>query len=120
MAFSLKSWLHRKRVLAEVTLSGRSVQAHRVTNPFHAVSIHAGKSCHLTKQRYGDRRFLSVEAPQLPLPTCDPKACTCRYVHHEDRRSDPDRRLRDVWNPNARLAEGGDRRQVHGRRATDQ
>ena len=119
MAFNLSSWLRRKRVLAEVTLSGRSVQTHRVTNPYHAVSIKAGPSCNQTKQKYGDRRFLSAEAPVLPQPTCNVTACKCQYVHHDDRRSESDRRLRDVWNPYARLAEGGDRRQRQGRRAMD-
>lgn len=119
MAFNFMSWWHRQRVRAEVTLSGRSVEVHRVTNPYHAVSIKAGPSCHQTKLQYGGRRFLSAEAPQLPLPTCDVTACRCQYLHHDDRRAESDRRLRDVWNPNAKLAEGGDRRRLSGRRATD-
>ena len=119
MAFNPMSWWHRQRIHAEVTLSGLSVQAHRVTNPYHAVSIKAGPSCLRTKLQYGERRFLSAEAPPLPLPTCDVTACRCQYVHHDDRRAEPDRRLRDVWNQNARLAEGGDRRQLPGRRSTD-
>lgn len=119
MAFKLMTWWHRQRVLAEVTMSGRSVQSHRVTNPYHAVSIKAGPACHQTKLEYANRRFLSADAPLLPLPTCDATACKCQYVHHDDRRAEPDRRLRDVWNPNSRLAEGGDRRRVHGRRVTD-
>ncbi len=119
MVFNFVSWWHRKRVLVEVTMSGRSVQAHRVTNPYHAVSIKAGPNCHQTKLKYGDRRFLSAEAPPLPLPTCDATACKCQYAHHDDRRAETDRRLRDVWNTNAKLAEGGDRRRLPGRRATD-
>lgn len=119
MAFSFMSWIRRKRVLAEMPYSGRSVLAHRATNPYHAVSIKAGPACAQTKQQYGGRRFLSAEAPLLPLPTCDAAACRCQYVHHEDRRAESDRRLLDVWNPNARFAEGGDRRRLRGRRATD-
>jgi hypothetical protein len=119
MAFNLMSWWHRQRVLVEVTMSGREVQTHRVTNPYHAVSIKAGPSCVQTKLKYGSRRFLSAEAPPLPLPTCDVTACICQYAHHDDRRAEPDRRLQDVWNPNARLAEGGDRRRLRGRRVTD-
>jgi hypothetical protein len=119
MAFSLATWLHRKRVLAKVTLSGRPVEAHRVTNPYHAVSIKAGPSCSQTEQKYGDRRFLSAEAPPLPQPTCSATTCKCQYVHHEDRRAGTDRRFQDVWNPHARLADGGFRRQIRGRRATD-
>ena len=35
-----------------------------------------------------DRRWLSREAPQLPLPGCNwPSQCRCTYQHHEDRRT---------------------------------
>jgi hypothetical protein len=119
VAFNLSSWLHRKHVQAEVRLSGRLVQAHRVTNPYHAVSIEAGASCCRTAKMYGGRRYLSPEAPAIPLPTCDTKNCRCRYVHHEDRRELDDRRHRDIWDQNSRLAKGADRRVSHGRRVTD-
>jgi len=119
MDFSFSSWWHRKRVRAEVEHSGRAVQVHRVSNPFHAVSIKAGPACVQTANRYSGRRFLSKEAPLIPLPTCDTKNCRCRYVHHEDRRAGSDRRHRDVWDPTTRLAKGGDRRKTHGRRVTD-
>ena len=117
--FNLSSWLHRRHVQAEVRLSGRPVQAHRVNNPYHAVSIEAGASCRQTAMMYGGHRYLSPEAPVIPLPTCDIKNCRCRYVHHEDRRDDLDRRCRNVFDPNAELAKGGDRRGSHGRRVTD-
>jgi len=32
------------------------------------------------------RRFLSSEAPLLPLAGCTVESCQCRYVHYEDRR----------------------------------
>jgi len=119
MVFNTSSWLHRKRVQMEVQLSGRPVQVHRVTNPYHAVSIKAGASCGQTELRYGLRRYLAQEAPSIPLPTCDTKKCHCRYVHHEDRRDGYDRRERNVWDPNSRLAMGGDRRESGWRRVTD-
>jgi len=119
MVFNLSSWWHRKHVQAEVQLSRRPVQAHRVTNPYHAVSIKAGASCRQTALRYGLHRYLAQEAPSIPLPTCDTKNCRCRYLHHEDRRDEDDRRQRDNWDPNSRLAQGGDRRGSHGRRVTD-
>jgi len=119
MVFSLPSWWHRRRILSEVTRSGRAVQNHRVTNPYHAVSIEAGRGCPQTAQLFGDRRFLSAEAPSLPTPACSPTDCECHYVHHDDRRSESDRRQRDVWNPHMRLAVGGERRRHAGRRATD-
>jgi len=119
MVFNLPSWLYRKRVQAEVRLSGRPIQVHRVNNPYHAVSIEAGASCYRTAMMHGGHRYLSTEAPVIPLPTCDTKNCRCRYLHYEDRRDESDRRQRDVWNPNAQSAEAGDRRGSHGRRVTD-
>ena len=39
--------------------------------------------------------FLSREAPSLPLRKCDNPKCTCRYEHHENRRTGP-RRFREL------------------------
>ena len=119
MEFNLFSWLQRKRIQATVQLSGRPMHYHHVTNPYHAVSIKAGPGCHQTAQKYGGQRFLSGEAPSLPQPGCDVRACECRYAHHEDRRDGSDRRQRDVWARSSELATGGGRRVSHGRRVTD-
>jgi len=119
MEFNLSSWWHRKRVRVEVQFSRRPVQTHRVTNPYHAVSIKAGPNCIDTGTTYGGRRYLSKDAPLIPLPTCDTGNCGCRYIHHNDRRDGFDRRRRDVWDPSAGLTRGGDRRSSHGRRVTD-
>jgi len=119
MVFNLSSWCQRRRVQAEVQFPRRPVQAYRVTNPYHAVSIIAGASCGQTALRYGGHRYLSTEAPIILLPTCDAKNCRCRYLHHEDRRGGFDRPHEDVWDLNARLANGSDRRTSRGRRATD-
>jgi hypothetical protein len=118
MELDLASWWRRKRIQAEARRT-RTGQAHRVTEPYHAVSIKAGPSCRQTHLKYGRTRYLSNEAPSIPLPTCDTQNCRCRYVHFKDRREGFDRRLRDVWNPNAARAASGDRRRGHGRRATD-
>ena len=53
MEFNLLSWWHRKRIQATVQLSGRPMQFHHVTNPYHAVSIKAGTRCHQTAQTAG-------------------------------------------------------------------
>ena len=119
MDFNLFSWWQRKRIQATVRLSGRPMHFHHVTNPFHAVSIKAGSSCSQTARKYGGQRFLSGEAPTLPQPTCNTRACECRYVHHEDRREGVDRRQRDVWALSAQFAKDAGRRRSHGRRVTD-
>ena len=62
------------------------------STPFHAVSIkHATDACTAAKD-LGGKRFLSADAPALPLPDCDAGNCDCRFVHHEDRRHPNDRR----------------------------
>ena len=53
--------------------------------PYHAVSIvPGGRQCSACLHVEG-LRFLSGDAPPLPLPGCD-AACGCVYRHHADRR----------------------------------
>lgn len=59
---------------------------------FHAVSIKtSGQACKAAQEMSG-RRFLATAAPRLPLPECDVLECNCRFAHHDDRRSNKDRR----------------------------
>lgn len=62
--------------------------------PYRAVSIHpsAVGSCEAS-HAIEDQRFLSSEAPLLPLHGCsDPNGCRCKYKHWDDRRQEDDRR----------------------------
>ena len=59
---------------------------------YHAVSIVPGTFDCAAVRDVVDQRFLSTEAPSLPLPDCDNDNCKCRFVQHEDRRSNEDRR----------------------------
>lgn len=92
MPFSLGSWFYRKRVHAEVRLSGRPVVSHRVVNPYHAVCIGHDSACCKKVKEFEGLRLLAAEAPKLPLPECEAPKCRCRYIHFEDRRSGEDRR----------------------------
>jgi hypothetical protein len=60
---------------------------------WHAVSIlPKGASCEAALAMRGTR-FLSAQAPRLPLAQCTtPKSCTCAYKHHADRRGQPRRK----------------------------
>jgi hypothetical protein len=90
---------------------------HWITNPWHAVSVvPASGACDLAR-RAGRTRYLSTEAPTLPLKGCGMRTCTCRYRHHEDRRNSL-RRHSDVIASGAYWA-GRERRVARGRRATD-
>lgn len=94
--------------------------AKKVPQNFHAVSIvPAGGCCQAVRALEG-KRFLSKEAPLLPLKACDKASCQCRYEHHEDRRKGP-RRARDFGVSIAAWEEGPDNRNkvVRGRRKTD-
>lgn len=59
---------------------------------YHAVAIKtSGHACASANELAGTR-FLSAEAPTLPLPDCDVDDCQCSFVHYKDRRSGKDRR----------------------------
>ena len=64
---------------------------------YHAVSLKfLPSACDAAKAMEGER-YLSAEAPKIPLPECDATTCKCRYVHHKDRRGRDDRR--NPWGP---------------------
>jgi hypothetical protein len=64
-------------------------------NLYHAVTIAPGpRACTAARELRG-RRFLSREAPVLPLKNCGSAECECRYEHYEDRRKGG-RRARDL------------------------
>lgn len=85
---------------------------------YHAVSIRPGTRCCTAAEALDERRFLSVEAPALPLEGCTLRGnCRCRYRHHTDRREDF-RRDTDFGLPERGLL-GTNRRKLPGRRATD-
>jgi len=59
---------------------------------YYSVSIKlCGDACDAAREMAGER-FLSVDAPQLPLPGCTRAECNCGFVHHADRRTPADRR----------------------------
>jgi hypothetical protein len=58
---------------------------------WHSVSIIRGRHACAEVIALNGRKWLSAEAPQLPIKGCDAQQCECRYRHHADRRSD-DRR----------------------------
>jgi hypothetical protein len=55
---------------------------------WHAVSVKPASGACSAAVSGKSRRWLSREAPMLPLPGCTkPDACRCTYAHHDDRRS---------------------------------
>jgi len=106
----------RTRIDAHVRLSGRPMEHRRVVNPYHGIGVAPGPGCCKAAAELEGSRFLSAEAPKIPLPACDAAACRCRYVHFEDRRDGDDRRQHTM---DARGHSVPDRRRGRGSRATD-
>jgi hypothetical protein len=84
---------------------------------FHAVTIVTpGHACDAANALKG-QRYLSKEAPRLPLQSCpSPEYCRCTYRHYADRRIGP-RRASDRGE--LRTVPIGERRSNRGRRASD-
>ena len=82
------------------------------TNKYHSVAIDYRASACEAAKLLSEKRYLSAEAPKLPLADCDAKACKCRYVHFDDRRSGEDRR--DSFGPKNSDGSGDDDRRHPG------
>jgi len=65
--------------------------AKKPANAWHAVAVVPGPRACDAARRLRGQRFLSREAPALPLKDCQVAGCTCRYEHHDDRRTGPRR-----------------------------
>jgi hypothetical protein len=85
---------------------------------WHAVSVVArGAACEQALA-LRDRRFLSKEAPGLPLPDCPfRERCKCTYRHHTDRRAGPRRSGDESGLRSTRTTD--ERRAGRGRRTSD-
>ena len=65
------------------------------------------------------QRFLSADAPRLPLPQCaSPMTCRCVYKKYADRRAGP-RREAEKAGLHRPTDPGQERRRKRGRRSTD-
>ncbi len=64
---------------------------------WHAVSIKPGKGCCQAARARRGQRWLSGEAPRLPLAGCNRDGgCSCIYQHHDDRRTGEGRRAEET------------------------
>jgi hypothetical protein len=87
---------------------------------WRAVSIIATESSCDAARALRTVRYLSAEAPRLPLPDCTCySSCPCGYKHHADRRSYT--RRKDELTGLKRTARlVNERRILRGRRSTDE
>jgi len=84
---------------------------------WHAVAVVACEAACKAARALEQKRFLSVDAPRLPLAACDAPVCECTYRHFADRRQDS--RRSDSGPDAAGGAADGERRRGRGRRRTD-
>ncbi|HEY1726499.1 MAG TPA: hypothetical protein VGF89_13825 [Steroidobacteraceae bacterium] len=123
----LFSWITRNRAGANLAGNGARARVEhvQVTNPWHAVGISTGVSCCRASVFLRETRFLSTQAPPVPLQGCtQPKTCRCRYKHYSDRRSGPRRAseselFQDALARHTQAHWTNERRAQRGRRATD-
>ena len=89
-------------------------------HPWHAVEIVAPRTACQAAQALKGKRFLSVEAPLLPLHDCAlTGSCHCVYRKHTDRRSSEVRRSEDDTGIRRMSPAPQERRSQRGRRKTD-
>jgi hypothetical protein len=83
-------WWRRAIMPRQQSIAERSPER-RNRDEYHCVEVrYQAGGCDAVKQ-LGEKRFLSDEAPRLPVSGCDASTCSCRYVHYDDRREE-DRR----------------------------
>ena len=108
----------------QTVLRGKTVDKSRPENKkhgtqanlYHSVTIKAMPGSCVTAKALKGIRFLSKEAPALPLEDCDVETCICRYDHHTDRRSGT-RRSEDMGGPKIPSV-SSEKRQARDRRST--
>lgn len=88
-----------------------------MSNLFHGIAVEPGELACEAVQRMAGHRFLSDEAPKLPLDKCECiQDCRCVYRHYADRRTQV-RRDADMGLPRRDVPR--DQRAGVGRRITD-
>ncbi|RKZ88491.1 MAG: hypothetical protein DRQ39_02400 [Gammaproteobacteria bacterium] len=90
-------WFFLKRSKTKSAAANKhSTKTIRKEPSFRAVSIQICPQACAAAKNIRDKRFLSHQAPMLPLADCNVKDCKCKFVHHNDRRSHDDRRFASV------------------------
>lgn len=97
---------------ADSTFPAQAARPHR----WHAVTLVPGATACAAAMACKDRRYLSFEAPRMPLEGCDAARCDCTYRHFTDRRGTA---RRTVYKRAGQARVGSDRRGNRGRRASD-
>lgn len=84
---------------------------------YHCVEVCTGVHACKAAQQLGHVRYLSGEAPGLPVSGCTEQQCACSYIHYDDRREDDRRNPYGQW-ANLPTAMVGERRSRTDRRTS--
>ena len=109
-------WWHRFSGQKQQPIAAAPLQRTRPT--FHCVEVCAGEPACQSAGQLGNVRYLSGQAPGLPLAGCDAQVCACRYIHHDDRREDDRRNSYGHWSTMPTELKG-ERRARRDRRSWD-
>src|SRR4030066_87233 len=95
IAVAAAFWWHRmtKRQKPQVSLASKKGSR----SNYHCVEVRSGNAACDSVKRLGTIRFLSEEAPGLPLPGCNVQTCKCIYVHYDNRRQEYRRNPCGQW-----------------------
>lgn len=107
------------RWLAHRTASAEAANDDPQPTPFHAVAVVAGPGACQTSKSLRNVRFLSAEAPLLPLVSCDAERCNCKFAHFSDRRRGDRRNAYSAQSHGYSIQGGEERRRRRGRRTSD-
>jgi hypothetical protein len=104
---------------SRIATSNHSARPASIPKKWHAISVDAKALSCMMAQDLRKKRFLSKEAPALPLEGCTKRSnCLCTYKHHDDRRSKSRRDSEAGISSNA-SGHGAERRTSRGRRSDD-
>jgi len=107
------------RVLTRRSGQDETDDSRPAATPFHSVSIIAGAGACQTAKSLRNVRFLSAEAPLLPLISCDASRCNCKFAHYADRRRGDRRNAYSAEYHGYSVHGGEERRERRGRRQSD-
>ena len=93
-----------------------------VIKPYSAISLRCGRGACGVAREIANQRFLSTDAPALPIEGCTSQSCHCSYRYYDDRRKE-DRERRALRSTKTELFRGDgnlERRMQLGRRVSDE
>lgn len=110
------AWWWRYGGKRQRSRAARTRERENASPNFHCVEVRYQRDACDAVKRIGAKRFLPGEAPEIPLPGCTAAKCSCRYVHHEDRRTGDRRNPFPMQASAPSTATGGNRRTKRDRR----